>query len=163
MGRVRAFIVLALAITAGSGLAYGTYNYVQKSGGRVQSLPTRPVVVAATDLEIGTEVGKDDVRIIEWPVNSAPAGAFSNPDEIAGRGLILPVVQNEPILPAKLASREEGAGLPPVIPQGLRAVSVKVNEVIGVAGYVLPGTRVDVVATVNPTEQHGDITSKVVL
>ena len=163
MGRVRAFIVLVLAVTAGGGLAYGTYNYVQKSGGRVVSAPTRPVVVAATDLEIGAEVGRDDVRIIEWPANSAPAGAFSSPDEIVGRGLILPVIQNEPFLPMKLASKEEGAGLPPVIPQGLRAVSVKVNEVIGVAGYVLPGTRVDIVATVNPTDQHGDITSKVVL
>ena len=163
MGRVRAFTVLVLAITAGGGLAYGTYNYVQKSAGRGVSIPTRPVVVAATDLEIGTEIGRDDLRIIEWPLNSAPAGAFDSPDEIVGRGLILPLVQNEPVLPMKLASKEEGAGLPPVIPAGLRAVSVKVNEVIGVAGYVLPGTHVDVVATVNPTDQHGDITSKVVL
>ena len=71
-----------------------------------------------------------------------------------GRGLILPVIQNEPILPIKLASKDAGAGLPPAIPPGLRAVSVRVNEVIGVAGYVLPGTRVDVVATVSPTEQQ---------
>ena len=56
----------------------------------------------------------------------------------------MPVIQNEPILPMKLASKEAGAGLPPAIPPGLRAVSVRVNEVIGVAGYVLPGTRVDV-------------------
>jgi pilus assembly protein CpaB len=63
----------------------------------------------------------------------------------------------------KLASKEAGAGLPPAIPQGMRAVSVRVNEVIGVAGYVLPGTHVDVVATVSPTAQHGDITSKVIM
>ena len=77
--------------------------------------------------------------------------------------MIYPVIENEPILPNKLASKEAGAGLPPAIPPGLRAVSVRVNEVIGVAGYVLPGTRVDVVATVSPTDQNADMTSKVIL
>jgi len=75
----------------------------------------------------------------------------------------MPMVKNEPILKAKLASKEAGFGLPPVIPEGMRAVSVRVNEVVGVAGYVLPGTRVDVVATVNPTQQQTDVTSKVIL
>ncbi len=75
----------------------------------------------------------------------------------------MPIVKNEPILPAKLASKEAGVGLPPVIPEGMRAVSVRVNEVVGVAGYVLPGNRVDVVATASPTEARADTTSKVVL
>jgi pilus assembly protein CpaB len=92
-----------------------------------------------------------------------PQGSFSNPEELVGRGLILPVVQNEPFLPSKLAPKEAGAGLPPVIAPGYRALSVRVNDVVGVAGYVLPGTRVDVVATVNPTQQPTDVTSKVVL
>jgi pilus assembly protein CpaB len=82
---------------------------------------------------------------------------------VIGRGIVLPIIQNEPILPMKLASKEAGSGLPPAIPPGLRAVSVRVNEVIGVAGYVLPGTRVDVVATVSPTGSGNDMTSKVVL
>ena len=64
----------------------------------------------------------------------------------------MPLVKNEIVLAAKLASKEAGAGLPPVIPDGMRAVSVRVNEVIGVAGYVLPGNRVDVLATASPTE-----------
>ena len=75
----------------------------------------------------------------------------------------MPLVKNEPILAAKLASKEAGSGLPPVIPEGMRAVSVRVNEVVGVAGYVLPGTRVDVVATASPTMNQTDTTSKVVL
>jgi pilus assembly protein CpaB len=120
-------------------------------------------VVAASDLQIGAELDRDDVRVIQWPANAVPSGAFSSADEVIGRGLVLPVIQNEPILPMKLASKEAGAGLPPVIPKGLRAVSVRVNEVIGVAGYVLPGTRVDVVATVSPTNQQQDMTSKVIL
>ena len=75
----------------------------------------------------------------------------------------MPVIQYEPILPLKLASKEAGAGLPPVIPPGLRAVSVRVNEVIGVAGYVVPGTRVDVLTTINPGQQQTTMTSKVIL
>jgi pilus assembly protein CpaB len=163
MARMRVFIVLVLAITAGGGLALATYNYVQKMPERTVTIPTRPVVVAAADLDIGTELRQEDLRVIEWPANAVPANSISDPKEIVGRGLILPVIQNEPILPMKLASKEAGAGLPPSIPPGLRAVSVRVNEVIGVAGYVLPGTRVDVVATVNPGDRHEEMTSKVIL
>ncbi len=163
MARIRIMLVLVLAITAGGAFAYATYNYMQHAPTRTVTIPTRMVVVAAADLDIGAELTRDDIRIIDWPANAVPAGAISNPDEAIGRGLILPVIQNEPILPMKLASKEAGAGLPPAIPAGLRAVSVRVNEVIGVAGYVLPGTRVDVVATVSPTEQRGDMTSKVIL
>jgi len=103
------------------------------------------------------------VRIIEWPASAAPTTAISDPKTVIGRGLIMPMIQNEPFMEMKLASAEAGAGLPPAIPAGLRAVSVKVNEVIGVAGYVLPGTHVDVVATVNPSTSQSDITSKVIL
>ena len=163
MTRARVFIVLVLALTAGGGFALATYNYVQKIPGRTVSIPTRPVVVAAADLDIGAELSRDDIRIIEWPANAVPSTAISDPNEVIGRGLVLPVIQNEPILPMKLASKEAGAGLPPAIPPGLRAVSVRVYEVIGVAGYVLPGTRVDVVATVSPTDSRSDTTSKVVL
>lgn len=161
--RNRLFAVLALAITAGGGLAYGTYNYMQNAPVRTVSVPTQPVVVAAADLQIGTALKADDLRIVAWPASDLPDGAFKSPQEIAGRGLVSPVVKNEPILPAKLAAKEAGAGLPTVIPPGMRAVSVRVNEVIGVAGYVLPGTRVDVVATATPTQSQADVTSKVVL
>ena len=80
-----------------------------------------------------------------------------------GRGIVMPMIQNEPFLPMKLAAKDGGTGLTPAIPPGLRAVSVKVNEVIGVAGYVLPGTHVDVVATVSPTQNQADMTTKVIL
>jgi pilus assembly protein CpaB len=164
MARVRIFIVFVLAITAGGTLAFGTYNYVQRAPtARTVSIPTQRVAVAASDLEIGAELSRDDIRIIDWPANAVPANAISDPNDVVGRGLVMPMIQNEPFLPMKLASKEAGAGLPPAIPPGLRAVSVKVNEVIGVAGYVLPGTKVDVVATVSPTQSQMDITSKVIL
>jgi pilus assembly protein CpaB len=163
MNRIRLVAVLALALTAGGGLAYATYNYIQNVPVKTVSIPTKPVIVAATDLELGTELRQEDLRVVQWPANSVPEGTFGNGSELVGRGLIMPVIENEPILPLKLASKEAGAGLPPIIPQGLRAVSVRVNEVIGVAGYVLPGTRVDVVATANPSNERADVTSKVVL
>jgi pilus assembly protein CpaB len=161
--RSRIFAVLAIAVLAGGGLAYGTYNFMQNQPVKTVATPTQPVVVAAADLQLGAEITKDDLVVMNFPAGAAPEGSFSKPADIVGRGLIVPVVKNEPILNAKLASKEAGAGLPPVIPEGMRAVSVRVNEVVGVAGYVLPGNRVDVVATASPTNNVTDMTSKVIL
>jgi pilus assembly protein CpaB len=163
MARMRVFMVLILAITAGGALAFGTYNFMQQTPARAASIPTRPVVVAAADLDVGAELRREDIRVIDWPANAVPSTAISDPKDVIGRGIVLPVIENEPILPNKLAGADAGGGLPPAIPPGLRAISVRVNEVIGVAGYVLPGTRVDVVATVSATGAAGDMTSKVVL
>jgi pilus assembly protein CpaB len=163
MARMRIFIVLVMAIVAGGVFAFATYNYVQKIPGKTVTIPTTKIAVAGSDLDIGDEITKDSVRLIEWPSNAAPANGISDPNEVIGRGLVMPMIQNEPFLELKLAPKDAGAGLPPAIPPGLRAVSVKVNEVIGVAGYVLPGTHVDVVATVNPTQNSTDVTSKVIL
>jgi pilus assembly protein CpaB len=125
--RNRIFAVLAIAVLAGGGLAYGTYNFVQNQPAPAAQVATQPVVVAAADLTLGSELRKDDLKVVNFP------------------------------------KKEAGAGLPPVIPEGMRAVSVRVNEVIGVAGYVLPGTRVDVVATASPNESRADTTSKLIL
>lgn len=161
--RSRIFAVLAIAILAGGGLAYGTYNLINNKPGTSTEAPTQPVVVAAADLQLGSELKKDDLQVIGFPAGKAPEGAFSKISDVVGRGLIVPVVKNEIVLAGKLASKEAGSGLPPVIPEGMRAVSVRVNEVVGVAGYVLPGNRVDVVATASPTDARADITSRVIL
>lgn len=163
MARMRVFIVLALAIAAGGTFAFGTYRYMQNVPTQTVGVPTSGVVVAAADLQLGTELRREDLHVIQWPAGAVPMGAFTKPEELVGRGLIQPVAANELFLPGKLAAKEAGAGLPPVIAPGYRALSVRVNDVIGVAGYVLPGTRVDVVATVNPTLQPTDMTSKVIL
>jgi pilus assembly protein CpaB len=163
MARMRITLVLLLALAAGGGLAYGTYSYMQNVQVKTVSLPTRPVVVAAADLELGAELRPDDLRVVQRPESAMPMGAFANPDEVVGRGLVMPVIQNEPILPMKLAGKGAGSGLTVVIPEGKRAVSVRVNEVIGVAGYVVPGTRVDVLTTINPGQQQTTMTSKVIL
>jgi len=161
--RNRLFLVLVLAVMLGGGLAYATYNAINAQPVKTVNAPTQPVVVAAAVLPLGTELKKDDLTVVNFPVGAAPEGSFSKPNDVIGRGVISTIVKNEPVLAAKLASKEAGAGLPPVIPDGMRALSVRVNDVIGVAGYVLPGTRVDVVATASPNNQTGDTTSKVIL
>jgi pilus assembly protein CpaB len=164
MGRKRIYTVLLIAMTVGAMFAIGTYRYVQAMpASKADAVQTSIVMVAATNMDVGTALRPEDLRAIEWPAKSMPEGAFHKPEEIVGRGLIQPVVAFEPILPAKLASAEAGAGLPPVIPEGMRALSVRVNDVIGVAGYVLPGTRVDVLVTVSPTEKRDDMTTKLIL
>jgi pilus assembly protein CpaB len=161
--RNRIFAVLALAVLAGGGLAYGTFNAINSQPVKTVSAPTQPVVVAAADLSVGSELKKEDLTVMNFPAGKAPEGAFAKPSDVIGRGLIVSMVKNELVLNAKLASKEAGSGLPTVIPDGMRAVSVRVNEVIGVAGYVLPGTRVDVLATANPSNQAQDVTTKVIL
>jgi pilus assembly protein CpaB len=162
--RSRIFAVLAVAVLAGGGLAYGTYNMVNNQAPPpAAATATQPVVVAAANLQLGAELKEGDLLVIGFPKGKAPEGTFALPSEIVGRGLIVPVVKNEPILAAKLASKEAGSGLPPVIPEGMRAVSVRVDEVVGVAGYVLPGNRVDVLATANPSDRRADVTTKVIL
>jgi pilus assembly protein CpaB len=161
--RSRIFAVLAIAILAGGGLAFATYNMINAQPVKTAAMATQPVVVAGSDLALGTELTADKLTVVNFPKGKAPEGAFANVSDLTGRGLITPVVKNEIILPAKLAAKEAGAGLPPIIPEGMRAVSVRVNEVIGVAGYVLPGTRVDVLATASPNDVHADTTTKLIL
>src|SRR5215471_2852238 len=161
--RNRLFAVLALAILLGGGLAFATYNAINNQPVKTVAAQTQGVVVAAAELPLGTELKKEDLTVVNFPVGAAPEGSFNKPADLIGRGVISTIVKNEPVLAAKLASKEAGAGLPPIIPDGMRAVSVRVNEVIGVAGYVLPGTRVDVLCTESPTNQPQDATSKVIL
>ena len=162
--RNRIFAVLALAILAGGGLAYGTYNVINNNQpAKPEAMATQGVVVARGDLVLGAELKADDLMVMNFPKGQAPEGTFTNPADIVGRGVISPMVKNEIVLAMKLASKEAGVGLPPVIPDGMRALSVRVNEVIGVAGYVLPGARVDVLATASPTDAHADMTTKVIL
>jgi pilus assembly protein CpaB len=163
MTRVRIFTVFLIALVAGGGLAYATYDYLQNVPMKTVTVPTRKVVVANADLGLGRQLKREDLATIDWPTSAVPEGAFEDPAAIVDRGLITSVVKHELILPAKLASKGAGSGLSSIIPPGKRAVSVRVNEVIGVAGYVLPGTHVDVVATANPTQRSEDITTKVVL
>ena len=146
---VRVLLVLLVAIVMAGIASYAVYQGIQRIPVREVEVASQPVVVAAKAMPVGALVGSNDVKLAAWPTKNPVAGAFATTDEVAGRGLVAPVLENEPITTAKLAPRESGAGLAPTIPLGMRAVSVKVNEVIGVAGFVVPGARVDVLATVS--------------
>ena len=145
---MRVVIVITVALIAASIATYAIYQGIQRIPVREVEVAGQPVVVAARGLPIGALIAPSDVKIASWPVKSVVSGSFGKTDDVVGRGLVVEVGENEPLTERKLAPREAGAGLQTTIPIGMRAVSVKVNEVIGVAGFVLPGTRVDLVATV---------------
>jgi pilus assembly protein CpaB len=149
MNRSRVLIALAVAIVLGlvvSSIVYRalTRTVVQSTA---PAVPHVDVVVAAARLPLGWRLQPTQLRVIQWPGTSPLPGSFSRIEDCAGRALIAPTVENEPILEGKLAPREGGAGLPARIPEGMRAVSVPVNDVVSVAGFVQPGTMVDVLVT----------------
>ena len=111
--------------------------------------PTSPVhvVVAAVPLTLGSRLAPAQLRLIPWPSEAPMPGMFTRIEDCTGRAVMTDVNQNEPILESKLAPLQAGAGLSVAIPEGMRAVSVPVNEVVGVAGFVVPGTIVDVLVT----------------
>ena len=141
MTRIRILAILVSALTAGGGLAAGTYRYLQNVPVKEISVPTRPVVVATANLPLAAELKANDLVVVDWPVDSVPEGVFPSENELVGRGLIDSVVKHEPILAAKLAAEGAGVGLPPVIPPGMRALSVRVNDAVGVAGYAAGHVR----------------------
>ncbi len=146
---VRALLVLLIALVMAGVASYMVYPGIQRIPVREVEIESEPVVVAAKALPVGALIGPNDVKLTEWPRKSPLTGAFAKAEDVVGRGLLAPVLENEPVTTAKLAPRESGAGLAPTIPIGMRAIGVKVNEVIGVAGFVIPGAHVDVVATVD--------------
>jgi pilus assembly protein CpaB len=145
-----------------AGLAsFGVYRAIQQMPVREVEVGKATMVIATEAMPMGTLLTKDKVKVVAWPSTTPIVGSFSGMDQVVDRGLISDVQANEPITESKLAPKNAGAGLPPAIPPGMRAVSIKVNEVIGVAGFVVPGTRVDVLATVTPDK--GQTVSRVVL
>lgn len=162
--QVRTLIVLVVAVGSAALASFAVYRAVSQLPRR-QELPTKKAVVAATAMPIGTLVTRESVKVVDWPANTPMPGGFSNVDDVVNRGVIMPVVENEPLSDNKLAPKEAGAGLPPTIKQGMRALSVRVNEVIGVAGFVVPGTHVDVVTIIQDPigSKDNDIVSRVVV
>jgi pilus assembly protein CpaB len=146
MNRTRLLMIGSLAIAVGFLASLYVYRNMQKG----PSEPGVEVMVAADDLQVGSRVEERDVKIIRIPAADLPPGAPRKRSDVIGHGVILPVSKGEFILPNRLAQENAGSGLPSLIPPGMRAVSVRVNEVVSVAGFVTPGTRVDVLLTGTP-------------
>jgi pilus assembly protein CpaB len=158
----RTTVVITVAVIVAAIASFGVYRAIEQMPVRQVEVRSLYQVVAATDMPMGTLVTKDQVKLVAWPASSPVSKGFTTIDSVVNRGLIDSVSANEPLTETKLASIEAGAGLPPSITEGMRAVSVKVNEVIGVAGFVVPGTHVDVMVTLHRAESKDSMTRVVV-
>lgn len=149
MNRTRLLMIGVVALALGISAALIVYKNLQGRGPS-SGEPGSDVIVAADDIQVGARIEDHDVHLVRYPASSLPAGTYGARSKVLGRGVILPISKGEFILPSKLAPENAGSGLPSLIPPGMRAVSVRVNEVVSVAGFVGPGTRVDILLTGTP-------------
>ncbi|MGU8080273.1 Flp pilus assembly protein CpaB [Burkholderia pyrrocinia] len=149
MKNSRALMMLAVAMVAGlAAVVFASHWLVQTSTNSVT-----PVAVAAADLNLGEPLGANQIHMVSWPSGSVPTGAFTDTKTLEGRVVRTSLARGEPVIESKLAPLGTKGGLSAVIADGSRAITVRVNDVVGVAGFALPGTYVDVI--VNTQEQQG--------
>jgi pilus assembly protein CpaB len=157
--------MLALALTSGVVAALLALKYLrERTTPLMAAEPKRAsIVLAARSLPVGAVVTEKDVKVVGWPGEALPPGYIRSVADAVGRGVITPVAENEPLLAAKVSTKDAGGGLPIIIRDGMRAVSVRVDEVIGVAGFVLPSTRVDVLLTLDRSADRPQSITKTLL
>jgi pilus assembly protein CpaB len=148
--------VLFFAFAVATGASLMLYRLLAHRLDAKPAPPPQQVILAARNLEPGTLVKDQDLKTGPWS-GTLPAGALTKKEDILGRGVASAIVDNEPILQSRLAARGAGAGLASMIPPGMRAVALRVNEVVGVAGFVVPGMRVDVLISGNPPNGDGHL------
>jgi len=153
--RFLSVLVFALVIAGGATLLF--YRLVAS---RISASAPKPVmaqvIVATHNLDVGTLIRDPDLASAGWP-GEVPLGAVAKKEDLVGRGVLSAIYKGEPILETRLAPKGAGAGLAATIPPGMRAVAVRVNEIIGVAGYVVPGMRVDVLISGVPPNSRADL------
>ena len=161
--QMRTFVVLVVAVIVAAAASFAVYRAVTNIPVRQVEIATAKAVVASQPLGMGTMLTRENVKLVDWPARTPLQGGFTSIDEVVDRGLLASVVENEPLTASKVATKEAGAGLPPTITEGMRAISIRVNEMTNVAGYVTPGTRVDLLVVINPTQDGADRIARVVL
>jgi len=160
MNRNRLLMIGFVALAMGAFVSFVVYRNLQSSRSG-NSQPGEEVLVAAEDLQVGTKIEDKDIKFVRFPSGDLPAGVFHFKNKVVGRGVVQPIARGEFILTPKLAGENAGSGLPALIPPGMRAVSVRVNDTTSVAGFVLPGTHVDVLLTGNPSGSNEQVTTTV--
>src|SRR5215210_1669451 len=165
MRKSRPWFMLVLALTSGVVAALVALKYLRERTTPLMASEPRKatIVLSARNLPVGAVVTERDVKIVSWPGDAVPSGYIRSVKDAVGRGVITPVAENEPLLEAKVSTKDAGGGLPIIIRDGMRAVSVRVDEVIGVAGFVLPGTRVDVLLTLDKNANRPQAVTKTLL
>jgi pilus assembly protein CpaB len=163
--RSRPWFMLLLALTSGIVAALLALRYLrERTTPLMAAEPKRAnIVLSARSLPVGAVLTERDLKVVSWPGEAVPSGYLRSVKDAVGRGVITPVAENEPLLEAKVSTKDAGGGLPIIIRDGMRAVSVKVDEVIGVAGFVLPGTRVDVMLTLDKGDGRPQAVTKTLL
>src|SRR6185312_112589 len=151
----RRFIsVLLFAFVVAGGASILLYKLVISHVNAGTPAATRSILVASKNLGLGSVIGDTDLRVAAWP-GLVPEGAIVKLADAIGRGIAAPIYANEPITESRLGARGSGGGLAATIPQGMRAVAIRVNEIVGVAGFVVAGTHVDVLVSGNSTDPAG--------
>jgi len=149
--------VLSFAFIVALGASLVLYRVLQNRPQTAKAAPeTVNIALASHDLEVGTVLKEDDIKLAEWP-GAMPLGASTNVLELKGRGVITPIYAREPVIESRLAPKGAGGGLAAMIPPGMRAVAIRVNEVVGVAGFVVPGMRVDILISGNTPGGNGGL------
>lgn len=156
--KMRAFLMLGLALTMGVISVFLVHDWLARQAPaptkEQASLPVAKVVVARTSLTFGSRIRRDHLKLVDWPSDAVPAGAFASFDDLVGgndeRVALRSIEADEPILASKVSGAGGRATLSTVLTLDKRAVTIRVNDVLGVAGFVLPGDRVDVLLTREP-------------
>lgn len=147
MDRKRILMAFAVAVPLALLASALVYRQLSRAASSTGHFAPMKIVVAASALGPGTRLDAKDLRQIDWPAAKPMQGMFARIDDCASRVLISPILEDEPVLESNLAPKDSGVGLSAMIPPGMRGVAVAVNDVVGVAGFVQPGTIVDVLAT----------------
>lgn len=162
MKNTRALIVLAIALLAGIGAVLLAFRWLSNQS----TSNVARVVVAAADINLGQRISADMVKLVDWPTGSVPEASFSEADQLDGRVARTGMQRGEPVLETKLAPKGSQGGLSAVIGEGRRAITVRVNDVIGVAGFALPGNFVDIIVNTHRDDKgngNQQAISKIVL
>ena len=163
MRNKRFFIVLAGALIFGLLAAVSVTRYLSSAQAYTKNL--NRVAVAKVAIPLGTKIIPEQIMVVQFPAESTPDGAYDSVEKLAGRVAITNIAPREPITEARLAPEGTAGGLSAVIPEGYRAMTVKVDDVVGISGFIMPGTLVDVVVVIDPADRAGmqDPISKIVL
>ncbi len=152
----RLLSVLVFALVVSAAASFLVYRLLSAQLALSAKAAATRVVVASHNLPNGALIKDADVKMADWG-GPVPAGAFTKPEDAIGRGVMEPIYEGEPLLESRVAQRGAGAGLAATIPPGMRAVAVRVNDVVGVAGFVTPGMRVDILIAGNPPGQGNQL------
>jgi pilus assembly protein CpaB len=159
----RAFLFWVLALSAGGASAFLLHRYV-KANVRTAAPATSKVAVTGANLELATTLAPEHIEMVDWPDSLAAPGAIRDVKDAVGRVLVTKAMKGQMLLEAMLAPRDSGKGLAALIPPSMRAVAVRVDDVVGVAGFIHPEDRVDVIVTLRPTRpDNAEPMSKVIL